>query len=234
MQIPDFLSVSMDEDHELDVISPNIIGVSTNIEELEDSLGKKSGKIILISGLSGAGKDSVLDSIHEKIPQTQRVKTCTTRERRPGESEVDDPYIRLSLDEIKEKIRSGDAMEYVEYAGNYYCTSQSVLSEVIEENRIPLMRVDPVGARVFLDKWRREEGLFANVSLYYFFIVPESYEDLRQRLVHRGEDSTTIEKRIEQSRMDAAYIKDAQFVAINRKDKLDKVVDEIVSVLNKD
>ncbi|KKT35577.1 MAG: Guanylate kinase [Candidatus Collierbacteria bacterium GW2011_GWA1_44_12] len=231
MLIPDFLSTYMSDDHELVVVSENILGIANNIEELVRDQMNKERRMILISGLSGSGKDTIMDKIIERNPRLIRVRTCTTRKRRPEESETDDPHVRITFDELQDMVKNGDVLEYVQYAGNYYCTSLRIIEDAMRGDQVPILRVDPVGAGVFLEQWRDGTKLFGNTSLYYFFVVPETMEELRTRLVKRGDDPATIDGRMEQSLKDITLVGSSHYVVINRDGRLTEVVDDIMAVL---
>lgn len=232
MDIPDFLKIYIKNDHELTVVTENILGVSINIDELKRDISKKKKAMIMISGLSGSGKDSIMEKVREKVPGITRVRTMTTRKRRRSESADDDPHIRITFEEFQERIKSGDVLEFVEYAGNYYCTSLRLIREILDAGRTPMLRVDPVGAESFLKKWREGDPPFENMSLLYFFIVPETFEQLRSRLIQRGDDPSTIDDRMEQSHRDALHVESSQYIVVNRTGMLETVTDDVISVLN--
>jgi len=230
MLIPDYFRTYLPETGELSVISRNILGINSHIEELSFDLKNKGKRMILISGLSGSGKDTIMEELLKKNPMLKRVKTSTTRKRRAEEFEFDDPYERISYEEFTSRVKGGDVLEFVEYAGNYYFTSKSAIDEIMNSNSIPVLRVDPVGAKTFMDMWRDGKHPFEDTALYYFFIVPESLESLRERLVKRGDALDTIEGRMEQSKKDVTLMGEAMYVVINREGELEEVVGEILAI----
>lgn len=232
MGIPDFLSAHLSDIHDLSVISENILGLDSHIDELKEDLSKKEKRMILISGLSGSGKDTIMEKLRQENSRIQRVRTCTTRRRRPEESELDDPYVRIAYEEFQEKVRKGDVLEFVEYAGNYYCTSQSLIDEVMQAGMIPMLRVDPVGARSFMNMWREKRSVFNKTSLFYFFIIPETFEELRERLINRGDEARVIAERMEQSMKDVTLVGETQYIVVNRKGRLDEAVRDILAILS--
>ena len=96
-------------------------------------------KVLLISGVSCAGKDTIVDMLPSKF---QRIKTCTTRSAR-SEEEKDDPYIRLTEEEFEMQVVDGRFIENERYAEYRYGTRIQELREIIAKKCIPVWRIDP-------------------------------------------------------------------------------------------
>lgn len=76
-------------------------------------------KIYLLSGPSGSGKTTLVRKIEERYPDVWRVVSCTTRPRRPGETQ-DFDYHFMTRPLFRSNIGAGALVEYVEYEGDYY------------------------------------------------------------------------------------------------------------------
>jgi len=233
MYIPPLIETYLTDKHELISVSENVLGINKNIEELIKDLSQKSKQMVVISGLSGVGKDTLANIMMEKIPKLRRVRTSTTRPRRPEESPDADPYNRVSFDEFWQMVRNGETLEYVEYAGNLYCTSYKFINEVFDSGQIPLIKLDPVGARSFLQMWRGKENIFKDVSPLYYFIVADNIQELRERLVKRRTAPKIIDERIDQDHKDLELVEDAQYIVINKTDMQEVVAGEMVDILTK-
>lgn len=233
MYIPPLIETYVPNISELSSVSENVLGINRHIEELVRDLAGKKRRIVVISGLSGVGKDTLADIMMEKIPALTRVKTSTTRARRPEESLDSDPYNRVSFKEFWEMVRSGDVLEYVEYAGNLYCTSYKYINEVFESGQVPLIKLDSVGARTFMSMWRNQENIFKEVSLIYFFVVADDIQDLRDRLIKRRTAPKIIDERINQDEEDLKLIGEAQYIVINKTDMQEQVAGEMVEIFEK-
>ena len=231
MKIPDYIKGHIENLHEICFISESLLGIATNIEKSKKLFKEGCKPLIMISGLSGSGKDTVMDLMIARDAKFKRVQTCTTRALREGENGLDDPHIRLTESEYLERLASGDVLEHAKYAGHYYCTSRSITRAAIEANTTPILRVDPVGAKNILNLWESGDAMFADVSIYYFFIIPDDFEVLRRRLLDRGSDEKTIADRMKQSSEDLKNIDKSQYIAINREGQAEKLVDEILWVV---
>lgn len=230
MNIPEIITPYFSED-QLFSVSKYVLGVSRNVRAQQLDARKKQRKIIMISGLSGAGKDSIVDGLTSKAKELARVKTLTTRERRIEETEENDRYERITTGQFEDYLRKGQILEHTEYAGGFYGTKKGSIQEVLASGRTPVLRVDPRGASFYLDKWHKTGDVFTRATLIYFFVVPLSMEVLRKRLLERSGDADLVEKRLEQSQNDITHIGEAEYIVINENGKLDEVVDQIITLI---
>lgn len=100
-----------------------------------------SGKLIIISGPSGSGQDTVIEGL-EKLMPIERVITTTTREMRPGESNGK-PYYFISKDEFKKKIKKQEFFEYAkQYNNNYYGVASEEIKRVKDSGKVVLWKMD--------------------------------------------------------------------------------------------
>ena len=194
------------------------------IKEFIDDYRKKKSFVIVVSGLSGAGKDSVVDGLIDNRTDIKRVLTCTTRKPRKNEL-VNDPYIRLDEKTFTDQVGVGEIFECVNYAGNLYGTNKNAVMAVFDSGYLPILRIDPKGSRGLIELWRNNSMFFDKLSLLYFFVKVDNVDEIRKRLIERGE--TDLEKRVEIFNRDMEYIDDAQIVINNEYGKLDEVVREI-------
>ena len=138
----------------------------------------KKGKLIVVSGSSGVGKGTVLKEVFAHRSDIFFSVSFTTRECRPGETEGVS-YHYISQAEFLDRIERGEFLEWVEYAGAFYGTSMTVISEQLEQGRDVLLEIEVQGAAKV--RARMPEA----VSL---FIAPPSFEELSRRLHGRGTD----------------------------------------------
>lgn len=231
MRFPEYLESYIDNKNNLVEITDTIYGLATRIEEQKRDAENKSMTLLIIGGLSGAGKDSVVQGLIDKDSRFGWVRTCTTRERRPEENDENDTYIRLSEESFQKALTGGDVIEWVEYAGNHYCSLTSVFEKAFETYDIPILRIEPKGSRFYSNMWRRNEGIFEKVNLIYVFVVPPSVDTLKERLFTRSRDQVFVDKRIAQMMIDIPFVGDAEYIAINETGKLDLVVEDIASLI---
>ncbi|MCK5941657.1 MAG: guanylate kinase [Planctomycetes bacterium] len=137
--------------------------------------GPDRGKLVVISGPSGAGKTSVCRALKQHRDVEFSV-SATTRPMRPGEQDGVD-YTFLTRERFAELIEQGQFLEYAEYNGNLYGTPRGPMDDALRRGKTFLVEIEVDGTRQL-----RQNG----VQGLYLFIEPPSIDELRQRLERRG------------------------------------------------
>ncbi len=181
---------------------------------------KEKGSLIVISGPSGCGKDTVVREVMKNNKNTWLSVSCTSRAPRFGEEHGKD-YFFLTKEEFEDKIKRNDLLEYASYAGNYYGTPKSEIENKLNEGIDVILVIEIQGALKI--KEILPETLF-------IFILPPSMKELKRRLISRKTDSK--EKIIE--RFKTAYkeineVNKYNYVIVN--DEVEKAAKKINSIL---
>ena len=137
-----------------------------------------AGKLVVISGPSGAGKTSVCRAL-KRHPGVEFSVSATTRPMREGERAGVD-YHFLSRAQLVARAAAGDFLEWAHYNGNLYGTPRWPMAAAIAAGRTFLLEIEVEGTRQL--RQQRVPGL-------YLFIVPPSLQVLRERLQRRGTDT---------------------------------------------
>jgi guanylate kinase len=125
---------------------------------------------------------------------------------RPGERDGDQ-YHFLTSEEFEARVRAGEFLEHVTYAGNRYGTLRSEIERIIGEGRWPVVEIELEGARAV----RRQ--LPDAVSI---FIAPPSLEELARRLERRATDSPVeIAERMRTSRVELEAMSEFDYTIVN-------------------
>lgn len=157
-----------------------------------------AGRLVVISGPSGAGKTSVCRAL-KKLPGVMFSISATTRAQRPGEQEGVD-YWFLSRGEFESRASRGEFVEWASYNGNLYGTPRWPIDEALAAGCTFLLEIEVEGTRQL--RARRTPGL-------YLFIAPPNLEALRERLRRRGADSDAdIEARVRIAAAEIAAARD--------------------------
>lgn len=147
-----------------------------------------SGRVVILSGPSGVGKDTVIDAWRRVNPAVKRVIAYTTRAPRPGETNGVD-YHFVSVDRFMEHAAAGDFLEYKEVHGNHYATPLRDLEQMIADGKIAILKIDVQGALTAM------ELLPDALSV---FLLPPDADELARRIRERGTDGhDAISKRLE-------------------------------------
>lgn len=166
-----------------------------------------SGKIIIISSPSGAGKTSIT---HELLAKDKKLKlsiSATTRAKRLTEIDGRD-YFFLSEEEFLDKVKRGRFLEYAKVYDNLYGTPKDFVAEELVKKRDIVFDIDWQGAKSL-----REHKEFDIISI---FVLPPSLKALRQRLISRGLDSKKIiDERMQRAKAEIVHYKEYDHVTIN-------------------
>lgn len=182
-----------------------------------------TGKVIIISAPSGAGKTTIVRQLMgiSEFRLDFSVSACT-RPMREGEINGKD-YHFMSVDQFKSMIDEGAFIEWEEvYKNYYYGTLKSEVERIRKQNRNVLFDVDVMGA-VNLKEMYGDEALA-------IFIMPPSIDILRQRLEKRGSDSEEkIRNRINKASLEIKFARKFDVIVIN--DDLKKALKETADLV---
>ena len=181
------------------------------------------GRVYIIAGPSGSGKDSVMKKVFEKAPDIAFSISSITRAMRPGEVEGE-KYNFISRECFEQMIANDELLEHNVFVGNYYGTPKAPVINCIESGRDMLIEVDVNGAEQIRAKMPDAVSVF---------IMPPSLEILKNRLTGRGTDSQeVIDKRLNEALREIASAKDFDYIVVN--DDLETAADNFVSIMSTD
>jgi guanylate kinase len=168
---------------------------------------KEPGLLIVISGPSGVGKDTILRRLFQLAPELKYSVSYTTRPPRPGEIDGQS-YTFVTEDEFKRLIEAKEFLEWAQVYDQYYGTSRKRVEEALARGEDIILKIDVQGA-AFVKK-RKPDALF-------IFITPPSTEELLQRLTGRNTESpAALERRQREALVELGLAKDYEHVVCNR------------------
>jgi len=184
------------------------------------------GRMIVVSGPSGAGKTTVLRGVFAKcrLPLVASV-SATTRAMRPGEVDGKD-YHFLSSDEFEIRRKKGEFLECFEVFGRgyWYGTLLSEISSGVEAGKWVVLEIDVQGALYLM---QRHDDVIS------IFIRPSSRGELERRLRGRGtETEEAIQRRLNQADRELALADRYCYQVVN--DDMERAVEEMCSILTQE
>jgi guanylate kinase len=183
---------------------------------------KNNGLLVLFSGPSGVGKDTVLEVVLNKDKTLQKSISLTTRNIRENEIDGRDYYF-IDVEKFEKMIENNEVLEFARYGKNLYGTPKAPVDKWLSEGKIVILKIEVQGANNIKKLYPESVGIF---------IMPPSMDELEQRLRSRGtEDETDIQKRLEIARNEIAHSKDYDYLVVN--DDLNKASENVLEILHK-
>jgi guanylate kinase len=178
------------------------------------------GNLIVISGPSGSGKNSVLARVRQGVPNLTYSVSATTRA--PREGELDGVhYFFVKHDEFVSRMEAGDFLETAEFCGNYYGTPRSLVERSLSAGDDVIMDIEIRGA---------DQVRAAMPGAVFIFLVPPSYAELRARIERRGSESPeAVERRLAKAVEEIPAVFRYDYVVMNY--DLGQAVDQIRSII---
>jgi len=181
---------------------------------------KAQALLLVLSGPSGVGKDSILRGAGEYFPELSRSISVTTRPPRPGEQEGREYFFR-SEEEFQQLLAKGGLWEWARYLDYHYGTPRAWVEEALTAGRDVVLEIDVQGARQI----RRQ---FPEAVL--IFVAPPSRQELVRRLRGRNtETEASIAKRLRAYEEELAHLPEFDYLIIN--DQLEEAVERFRSIV---
>lgn len=178
------------------------------------------GLLIVVSGPSGAGKDTICQKLIKENSNIWMSVSMTTRKPRPLEKDGVD-YFFVSSEEFENKINDNTFLEYASYNDNYYGTPKDKVEEKLNEGKDVILVIDINGA----------VNIKKNIpSALFIFIMPPDMETLKNRLIGRKTESKDkVVKRFITAYNEVNNYKKYNYVVVN--DKVEDAVNKVKSII---
>ena len=183
-------------------------------------MSNKRGLLIVISGPSGVGKDTLIRRLLELDKNLRYSVSCTTRPPRPGEVDGVN-YTFVTHEKFHQLIDQGAFLEYATYDGNLYGTVTERVERAREAGHDIVLKIEVQGA----------EQVRANVpDALFIFVVPPSTRELERRQEMRNSESAQdMASRRKIAEREMTYISRYDHVVVN--DELERAVAEVLAII---
>ena len=175
------------------------------------------GRLVIVSGPSGAGKGTLVRALLDRVPSAWVSVSATTRAPRPAEEEGVHYYF-LSPEEFDRGIHECDFLEWAQVHGNRYGTLRSTVEAKLAEGHVVILEIDPQGAA-------QVRAMMPEAALV--FIVAPSTDELVRRIRQRGgESDEDIAVRMATAQRELALV--GTYDCVVQNDDLRRATDELV------
>lgn len=182
--------------------------------------------LVVISGPSGAGKDSVLTRLRERQLPFHYTVTATTRPKREV-TPADHEFLRfLTEEEFDELLANDGLLEHANVYGYRYGVPKGPVKEALEAGKDVVVRVDIQGAASI-------KAIAPGALL--IFLTPPTVEELEARLRQRRQDTEeALRKRLAAATRELDAASTFDHVIVNEHDRLDDAVDQLLAIMIKE
>ena len=178
--------------------------------------------LIVISGPSGVGKDSVIQLMKKRELPIHFVVTATTRPPRANEVNGED-YFFLSKDEFAEMIDKGELLEYAIVYQDFKGIPKEQVRQALASGKDVVMRVDVQGAATIRN--------LCSDALLIFLTTTDEDELIRRLKARKTEDPKSLKLRIATARQELKRLNIFDYVVVNQEDRLEETVDTIQAII---
>ncbi|HKE36909.1 MAG TPA: guanylate kinase [Candidatus Baltobacteraceae bacterium] len=180
------------------------------------------GLVFVVSGPSGAGKDTLVDALLARLTRLRYSISATTR---PPRSEEEDGkhYFFLSREEFERRLAAGNLLEWREYNGNLYGTPRDYIEQTVAEGYDVIMKPEVNGALAV-------KAAYPDAVL--IFLVPDRFSRLRERLLaRRTETNEQILQRLETAQEEFNFIRSFDYVVVNAEGERESAMADLQAIL---
>jgi len=192
------------------------------MSEFDSNLPQRQPLLIVISGPSGVGKDTVIQRMKERNLAIHFVVTAATRPPRPNEVHGED-YFFYTHDEFAEMIEKGELLEYAIVYNDYKGIPKAQVRDALASGKDVVMRLDVQGAATI----RR----LCPEALMIFLTVQDEEEMVARLLERKTETPEGLKLRIATARQEMMHIEAFDYVVTNHENHLDETVDTIIAII---
>ena len=179
--------------------------------------------LVILSGVSGAGKDTIKKELIKRMDNVISLPSYTSRKPRVGEEEGVQ-YHFITKHEFEERIKNNEFYEYDLHHENYYGTSRKLLNEKIASGKIIVKDIEVNGTENLIKLLKDE------TKLVTIFLRVEK-EELRRRLIARGDNLTEDEIELRLGRLDYEEDKIRLYDYMIKNDDFEKTVQLIMTII---
>lgn len=179
--------------------------------------------LVILSGVSGAGKDTIKKELIKRMEEVESLPSFTSRNPRVGEEEGIQ-YHFITKEQFEEKIKNNEFYEYDLHHENYYGTSRKLMNDKIQSGKIIVKDIEVNGTENLV-KLLKEDTKIVTIFLKV------DKDELRRRLENRGDNLTEEEMQIRLGRLEYEESKIKLYDYVIKNDDFEKTVQVIMTII---
>lgn len=184
------------------------------------------GVLLVVTGPSGSGKDTLITALKKKYPQLSWIVSTTSRELRDGESDGK-PYHFVSRERFEELIAEGAFFEWVEFRGELYGTQKQTLLDGVHSGHDVVWKIETKGVKNIKAKIKQMVPRSA-----FVFLMADSMQAMKER-VTKAEGIEGAKKRWNESLViwEMKQYEDCEYVVLNKDGNVEDALAKLGSIL---
>lgn len=193
------------------------------LEEVAAQKGR--GVLFVLTGPTGAGKDTLFAELVKRNPSIIKIVTTTSRKMRDIEKEGE-PYHFISREEFEKLIAEGAFFEWVEFRGELYGTQKKTLTEAVAKGVDVIWHIDAKGIKNIKEKVKEsiERSIFVFLTAPSIAILEERVKkDEGEGHVHRWNEALV--------KWEMEQYDDCDYLVVNDEEKLDETVRKVEAII---
>lgn len=179
--------------------------------------------LVILSGVSGAGKDTIKKELIKRMDDVISLPSFTSRKPREGEEEGVQ-YHFVTKEEFEKKIKNDEFYEYDVHHENYYGTSRKLMNEKISSGKIIVKDIEVNGTENLIKMLKND------TKLVPIFLKVEK-EELRKRLIERGDNLSDAEIELRLGRLEYEESKIGLYDYVIKNDDFEKTVQILMAII---
>lgn len=179
--------------------------------------------LVLLSGVSGAGKDTIKKELIKRMKNVESLPSYTTREKREGDEDKK-TYVFVTKPEFEKMIKNNEFYEYNVHHENYYGTSKKFMNDKINSGKIIVKDMDVNGVQNLIPILKKDTKVIT-----IFLKVPK--EVLKKRLENRVDKQSLEKITLRLNRLEYEESKISMYDYVLKNNDLEKTVQIIMTII---